>query len=71
MSRFYAAVTCEDTNGKLYAYVINFTDSDNALFALQRPGILHANIYTTKKRASEIADFWNECYKKNGTYKFA
>ena len=32
---------------------------------------MHANICSTKKRAREIADAWNEGYKKNGTYLFS
>ena len=66
MSRFYAAVITEET-GKYWAWVLPFTSNDNALCVFQVKGIKSANIYTTKKQAREICDFWNECYKNNGT----
>lgn len=28
------------------------------------------NNCSTKKEAEEIARYWNECYKKNGTYMY-
>ena len=71
MSRFYAAVTIKDPDGKLFAFVEPFTESDNIVSKFEMRGILHANVYTTKKRASEVVDFWNDCYRRNGTYKFA
>lgn len=66
---FYAAVTVEK-GGKYNAYVIKFADCDNVLYTLNPKGCIHANVYKTKKEAYRIADFWNECYKRNGTYLF-
>lgn len=68
-SRLYAAVTVAE-NGKYYAYVIPFTTSDNVLNKLAVNGILHANIYTTKKAAGEVVTAWNNSYKANKTYMF-
>ena len=65
----YAAVTVEE-NGKYYSYVIKICESDNALCKLSVRGLIHANIFKTKKRACEAADYWNKCYKTNGTYLF-
>ena len=28
------------------------------------------NLCRTKKEAQELSDFWNQCYKDNGTYAF-
>ncbi len=68
-SRLYAAVTVTEEE-KYCAYVIPFRSSDNALSKFKDKGLLHANVYTSKKDAEEIAGFWNECYKKNGTYLY-
>ena len=68
-TRFYAAITKEIEKGKLYAYVEPFTDDTNVLH-LSPLGAVHINVYATKKRAREVVDFWNECYKANGTYAF-
>lgn len=54
------------------AYVIKVTESDNVMYHLEAiRGLMHANIRPTKKDAQELADFWNECYKKNGTYLYS
>ena len=67
MSKLYATVVTEK-DGKRWAWVLAFTSNDNALCIFQRvKGITSANIYTTKKQACEVAAFWNECYKNNGT----
>lgn len=45
--------------------------NDNLLPKLDRiGGLIHANICPTKKRAEEVAEFWNASYKANGTYFF-
>ena len=69
MKYFYCAVTIEE-NAKYYSYVVKVSPSDNVLSKLSINGILHANIYETKKRAAEIVAFWNAAYKANGTYLF-
>ena len=69
MKYFYFAVTIAE-NGKYYAYVVKISQDDNVLTKLNIKGILHANIYPTKKQAAAIVTFWNEMYKRNKTYMF-
>ena len=33
-------------------------------------GLVSANIFPTKKRAREVADYWNRRFMENGTYFF-
>ena len=67
--KFYAAINIKE-NGKYYAFVEPFSDSDNALAKLYHKNMTSVNVYSTKKKAAEIASFWNDCYRKNGTYLF-
>ena len=70
MKNFYIAVqVCE--NGKYYAHIVKATESDNLLSRLKISNIISANIYPTKKCATEIVEFWRECYKRNGKYMFS
>lgn len=69
MKYTYISVTVEE-NGKYYAYTVKVSESDNVLSKLKIKGIIHANIYGTKKKCEEVVDHWNECYKQNGTYMF-
>lgn len=67
---FYLAITINDNNNH-YSYVLQASENENVYSVLKRiPGIMSANICRTRKEAHEIVDFWNEAYKKNGTYKF-
>lgn len=83
MKNFYIAVTVEqdrnisifnpaenkETNPGLYAYVIKINSSSNLKSSLECiGGLVHANIFPTKKEAEYTANFWNTCYKVNGTY---
>lgn len=85
MKYFYIAVTVQqdrnetiftpretdEINPGLYAYLIKCTESDNLKSVLERVGgLLHANIYHTKKRAAAVVEAWNASYKSNGTYLF-
>lgn len=55
-----------------YAAVIRVSSDDNILTTLSAVGGLKsANAYTSKKRAEEVAELWNECYKRNGTYLYS
>ena len=65
----WAAVTVQEY-GRYYSYVTPISAADNALSKLAITGIVSANIYRTKKQAAEVVTFWNECYRKNGTYLF-
>lgn len=69
MKYFYFAVTVKE-NGKYYAYIVKMSSSDNVLSKLKIKGILHANIYPTKKQAAAVVEAWNASYKSNGTYLF-
>lgn len=68
-SKMYAAVTVEENN-KYYSYVIPFSSGDNALYKLAVKGILHANIYKTRKDAAEVVTCWNNAHKANGDFMF-
>lgn len=69
MKYFYIAVQVEE-GGKYYAYAVKVSESDNLLSKLNIKGILHANIYPSKKKAAEVVETWNASYKANGTYLF-
>lgn len=72
--RFYIAATTKGTiegKEKYYAHIIPVTENENLQSVLDGyKGLLHTNIMPTKKRAMEIVQFWNDCYKNNGTYMF-
>lgn len=85
MKKFYMAVTvCQDRNDRLftprpsdeynpgyYAFVHSVGQNDNLKSSLDGIGGLQAaQLCQTKKEAAQLADFWNECYKRNGTYFF-
>lgn len=84
MKRFYYAINedlSEDPaftkyapqDGKklLFASVVSAGETDNLLSVFQRnKNIVSVNACQTKKAAEELAAFWNECYKQNGTYAF-
>ena len=71
MKKYYLAVTVEDKPDLYYSYVVEALQNNNLCSALERiPGLKCAHIYGTRKQAKEIADFWNDCYKANGTYLF-
>lgn len=54
-----------------YADVIRCAESDNLASVLDHiGGLVSANICPTKKRAREVADYWNRRFMKNGTYFF-
>lgn len=70
MKNFYIAVQiCE--NGKYYAYVVKVNESVNLLSSLAIKNIITANIYPTKKRATEIVNAWRAGYIENGNYMFS
>ena len=82
MKRFYYVVSVDYTGDeryyksgedlskeKYYSFVESVTEQDNLFCRINRWGRVFAvNAFETKKRAEEIAAFWNGCYKKNGTY---
>lgn len=55
-----------------YADVLRVSSDNNILSALGAiGGLKSANAFTSRKQAEEVAEFWNECYKRNGTYLFS
>lgn len=85
MKKFYMAVTvCQDRNETTftprknleynpgyYAFVHSVGQNDNLKSSLDSIGGLQAaQLCQTKKEAQQLANFWNNCYKKNGTYFF-
>ena len=67
MKKHYFVIN-QSEKGKNIAVVIKATESENLLSVLNIKNIITANICETKKAAEELAAFWNECYKANGTY---
>lgn len=54
-----------------YAYVLTTNENLNLVSELKAiRGLVSANVYPTKKRAREMVEFWNQCFKRNGTYLF-
>lgn len=54
-----------------YADVLRVSSDENILSALSAiGGLKSANAFPRRKQAEETAAFWNECYKRNGTYLF-
>lgn len=70
MRYLYIVITISDERNN-YSYVRK-ESPDNNLYSILSgiPGIKSANIYP-KNKAYEIAAYWNECYRQNGTYMFS
>lgn len=67
----YMAVT-KTIQDKNYAYALTVNRCYNLVHVLARENnLMCANVCATKKEAERIADFWNECYKNNGTYLYS
>lgn len=64
MKNFYFAYSAQ-VNGRNYAGTMRKTDSDNLLALAGNVTALH--ICATRKAAEELANYWNECYRINGT----
>lgn len=57
--------------GNHYAVADKCPESSNFLTAVKGyTGAVAVNICPTSKKAQELADFWNKCYKSNGTHLF-
>lgn len=67
---FWMAVTVKNEDG-LYAFPMRVSEYDNLAWKLECiANLKYANLMPTKKRAIEVTDFYNECYKKTGTYAY-
>lgn len=70
MKRFYYVVS-EHDSGKNYAYVLVIGSNNNLLAVLE--DYKKAKVVQpceSKKKAHELAEFWNDSYRNNGTYLF-
>ena len=55
-------------NGKYWAGTMTVSSDDNIMNISQKiAGMQAANLCATRKAAEELADYWNECFKRNGT----
>jgi len=66
---WYVLNRCKD--GKYYAHAFRLRMTENLVsFMREYPDIETMNPCESKTYAKELAQYWNECYKKNGTYMF-
>ena len=67
MKNFYIAYSAQ-LDGKNWAGVTVVSSNINIMNLSQcLHGVQTANLCATKKAAEELADYWNECFKRNGT----
>ena len=64
-------VIVEMVNGKRVAYVEKWNNQNNLVCLFKNNRIETANICDSRKDAERIAEDWNQCYKRNGSYIFA
>lgn len=70
MRKTYIAVQTQE-NGRLYAYTIPVTESNNVLSVLAaHKNLIAANVCETKRRAVELVTAWNNTAKQNGRFMF-
>ena len=56
---------------KYSAFVLKLSENQNIASVVRDWRGLHSmTLFSTKKKAEEIARVWNECYKKNGTFAY-
>lgn len=67
----YAVITLKK-NGKYQSYALKIPYCNNLVgYCTGKIGLasVHSfDIFKTWKEAQKIANFWNDCYKNNGTY---
>jgi hypothetical protein len=69
--KFWLTVQEKDSSGKTFAYVVEISSSENIFHSLARiKNADFGSIFTTRKKAAEVAAFWNDCAARNGVYKF-
>lgn len=70
MKRIYIAAQAQE-QGRLYAYTIPITESNNILSVLSHhKNLIAANVCDTKRRAVELVTAWNNAAKQNGRFMF-
>lgn len=70
---YYALQSVDQETGKEYARVLKVNESLNLLHVIQREiehGAKSIQQAETRKKAVQIAHFWNECSMRNGTALF-
>ena len=68
LNKYSWLVIVDEYDGRRIAYVHRVSHSLNLLFELEKfKSAESINIADSKKAAVELADYWNECYRKNGT----
>lgn len=70
---YYVIMSTDKEPGKEYSRVLKVNESMNLLHVIdneKKHGAIIIQQADTKKRAAEIAQFWNECSMKNGRYMF-
>lgn len=66
---FVISVKTED--GRRYAYADAIQNCNDLFWIFKNiKGLETVNACDTRRDADEIARYWNECYKNNGTYAF-
>ena len=67
MKNFYIAFSAH-LDGKYWAGTMTVSSNDNIMNISRRiAGMQAANLCATRKAAKELADCWNECFRRNGT----
>lgn len=61
----------ENPKWRYYAGALIVSENDNLMSRFAGiNGLFHTQIIPTKKKAKEIANMWNNEYKRNGEYLF-
>ena len=64
------AITIEE-NGKYFAWPLTVPANNDIVSEFAGiKGLKTANYCPSRKKAKELADFWNGCYRRNGTYLY-
>ena len=71
MKKYIWIVNTVTEAGKHYSHAWRLSNGSELISQMKSAGIQHAHLCGTKKEACELAAFWNDCYKENGTYMFA
>ena len=69
MLNAYAWYVCtqKDENGCLFSFVERVQNCNELLSHFAGRQIISVNACDSKSEAKTLADFWNECYIKNGS----
>ena len=64
------AIAIEE-NGRYFAYPLTVPANNNLASEFNGiKGLKSANYCASRKKATELTDFWNQCYRNNGTYLY-